>query len=481
MSHSTILNLLGYINLFLAGSMFFPLLVNWIYGEPHAKGFLLSMAITASSGILLMLFFKRSRRDLTHRDGFAIVAFGWIIVSFFGALPYLLTGTLNSLADAVFETVSGFTTTGSTVITEIEATSYAVLFWRGLTQWLGGMGIILLSMAFLPFLGVGGMQLYKAEVPGPTADKLTPRISHTARILWQVYVLISAVQVLVMMLGGMNLFDSLCHTFTTMATGGFSTKNISIEHYRSPFLEYAITFFMFVAGANFSLHYKFLKGNFRAFGQDPEFRFYSGVVLVSTLLVTINLLPGLYGDVFKSFRLALFQVVSILTTTGYSSVDFEKWPAFSQYVLLVLMFIGGCAGSTGGAIKCIRIYVLIKEAARELYRLVHPHAVAPVKLAGKVLPQETLNGIRALFFLYIGIFLLASLAVSLLGADMITSISAVATTLGNTGPGLGEVGPSDNFAHLPTASKWILTTCMLFGRLEIYTLLVLLLPEFWKK
>ncbi len=481
MSPSTILNLLGYINLFLAGSMLFPLLVNWIYGEAHARGFLLSIASTAVSGLLLIGIFKRSTRDLSHRDGFAIVAFGWISATFFGGLPYLFTGSLDSLVDACFEAASGFTTTGSTVLTDIEKNSNGVLFWRGLTQWLGGMGIILLSMAFLPFLGVGGMQLYKAEVPGPTADKLTPRISHTARVLWQVYILISAAQVLVLLVGGMNLFDSICHTFTTMATGGFSTKNLSVEHYRSPFIEYAITFFMFVAGANFALHYQFLKGNFRALGQDPEFRFYTGVVVVSTLFITINLLPGLSGDVLKSFRLALFQVVSIQTTTGYSSVDFEKWPAFSQYVLLALMFIGGCAGSTGGAIKCIRIYVLIKEAARELYRLVHPHAVAPVKLAGKVLSQDTLNGIRALFFLYIGIFLLASLAVSLLGADIITSVSAVATTLGNTGPGLGEVGPLDNFAHLPAASKWILTACMLFGRLEIYTLLVLIYPEFWRK
>ena len=306
MSHSTILNLLGYINLFLAGSMVFPLLVNWIYGEPHARGFLLSIAVTALSGLSMILSFKRSTRDLSHRDGFAIVAFGWISATFFGALPYLFTGTFDSLADACFEAASGFTTTGSTVMTDIEKNSFGVLFWRGLTQWLGGMGIILLSMAFLPFLGVGGMQLYKAEVPGPTADKLTPRISHTARVLWQVYILISAAQVLVLLLGGMNLFDSICHTFTTMATGGFSTKNISVEHYRSPFIEYAITFFMFVAGANFSLHYQFLKGNFRALGKDPEFRFYSGVVLAATLLITVNLLPGLSGDILKAFRLALF-------------------------------------------------------------------------------------------------------------------------------------------------------------------------------
>jgi trk/ktr system potassium uptake protein len=480
-SPSTILNLLGYINLFLAGSMLFPLLVNWVYGEPHAHGFLLSIALTGLSGLLLIMVFKRSNRDLSHRDGFAIVAFGWISASFFGGLPYLFTGTFDSLADACFEATSGFTTTGSTVLTNIEQNSYGILFWRSLTQWLGGMGIILLSMAFLPFLGVGGMQLYKAEVPGPTADKLTPRISHTARVLWQVYVLISAAQVLVLLLGGMNLFDSVCHTFTTMATGGFSPKNTSVEYYRSPFIEYAIVFFMFVAGANFSLHYQFLKGNFRALWQDPEFRFYTGVVLVSTLLITVNLLPGLSGDLLKSFRLALFQVVSIQTTTGYTTADFEKWPAFSQYLLLSLMFIGGCAGSTGGAIKCVRIYVLIKQGAKELYRLVHPHAVAPVKLGGRTVSQDTLNGIMSLFFLYIGIFLICSLALSLLGADFLTSISAVATTLGNVGPGLGQVGPTEHFAHFPAASKWILTACMLFGRLEVYTLLVLFFPEFWRK
>jgi trk system potassium uptake protein TrkH len=296
-----------------------------------------------------------------------------------------------------------------------------------------------------------------------------------------VYFLLSAVQVLVLLFGGMNLFDAICHTFTTMATGGFSPRNESIEFYHSPFIEYTITFFMFAAGANFSLHYLALKGNLKALWEDPEFRFYGGVVLVSTLLITFNLWSNLPGDLLKFFRLALFQVVSIQTTTGYTTADFEKWPAFSQYLLLALMFIGGCAGSTGGAIKCVRIYVLIKQGARELYRLVHPHAIAPVKLGRKVVSQETLNGIMSLFFLYIGIFLGGSLALSLLGADILTSVSAVATALGNVGPGLGEVGPMDNFAHLPAASKWILTACMLFGRLEIYTLLILLFPEFWRK
>jgi len=480
-SLSTVLNLLGFLNLLLAGSMAIPLLVNWIYDEPHPGAFISSIAITALSGLLMMVLFKRSSRDLTHREGFAIVALGWVNATFFGSLPYLFTGTFTSLANACFETASGFTTTGSTVLTGIEKHAHAILFWRSLTQWLGGMGIILLSLAVLPFLGVGGMQLYKAEVPGPTADKLRPRISQTARILWEVYILISAAEVLVLLLGGMNLFDSLCHTFTTMATGGFSPKNESIEFYKSPFLEYAITFFMFVAGANFSLHYRFLKGNFKTLWQDDEFRFYGSVAVLATLIVSFNLWSSIHKDFLHSFRLAIFQVVSILTTTGFTTTDFEKWPPLSQYLLLFLMFIGGCAGSTGGAIKCVRILILLKQAVRELYQLVHPRAVLPVKLGKKVISADTLQGIWGLTFLYLLIFSLASLALSMMGLDILTSISAVATTLGNVGPGLGAVGPTDNFAHLPPAAKWILTVCMLAGRLEIYTLLILLLPEFWRK
>jgi trk system potassium uptake protein TrkH len=481
MSLSSLFQLLGFLNLLLAGSMTLPLAVNYLYGELHARGFILSIVATGLSGLFMMILFERSQRDLTHREGFAIVALGWVSATFFGALPYLFTGTFESLADACFEAAAGFTTTGSTALTEIEKHSHAILFWRSLTQWLGGMGIILLSLAVLPFLGVGGMQLYKAEVPGLAKDKLRPRISHTARILWEVYVLISAAEVMILLLGGMNLFDSLCHTFTTMATGGFSTKNISIEFYKSPFLEFAITFFMFVAGANFALHYQVIKGNLSAWWLDEEFRIYFFIVIVATFLVMLNLVWASQIDIFQAFRLAIFQVVSIQTTTGYSSVDFEKWPAFSQYLLLSLMFIGGCAGSTGGAIKCVRILVLLKQGFSELYQLVHPHAVRPVKLAGKAISPQTLRGIWGLFFLYLLIFLLASLALSLMGSDIVTSISAVATTLGNVGPGLGAVGPTDNFAHLPVAAKWILSTCMLLGRLEIYTLLVLLLPEFWRK
>lgn len=482
MNPSTIFHLLGFLNLILAASMVLPLSVNWIYGEPHARGYLLSMGVTGVSGLFLMLVFKKSSRELSHRDGFAIVALGWVQATFFGALPYLFTGASASLVDACFETASGFTTTGSTIMTDIAKNPFAILFWRALTQWLGGMGIILLSLAILPLLGIGGMQLYKAEVPGPTADKLRPRLIQTAQTLWQVYLLLSAAQILTLLFGGMNLFDSICHTFTTMATGGFSPKNESIEFYRSPFIEYAIAFYMFVAGANFSLHYRLLKGEPGALFRDPEFRFYAGVVLFSTVLIMLNLFgTGLYQSLLDCFRLAIFQVVSIQTTTGFTTADFEKWPAFSQYLILLLMFIGGCAGSTGGAIKCVRILILLKHGMRELKQLVHPHAVIPVKLGGKILSPGTLQGVWALSFLYMLIFVLASLVVSLLGTDVMTAVSAVATTLGNTGPGLAEVGPMDNFAHLPDLAKWILTFCMICGRLEIYTLLILFVPEFWRK
>lgn len=462
--------------------MVLPLLIDLIYKENQSRGLIISIAITAASGLLLNLLFRRNqKKELSNREGFAIVALGWLSATFFGSLPYLFTGAIPNFTDAWFETTSGFTTTGSTILTDIEKHSHAILFWRSLTQWMGGMGIIVLSLAILPFLGIGGMQLYKAEVPGPTADKLRPRISQTARILWEVYLILSGMEALLLFLGGMNIFEALCHTFSTMATGGFSPKNASIEFYRSPFIEYVITIFMFLAGANFSLHYRVLKGNLSSLWQDEEFCFYTYLVLISTFIISLILWKNFSVNFLEAFRLSIFQVVSILTTTGFSTADFEKWSVAAQYLLLFLMFIGGCAGSTGGAIKCIRIYILIKQGLKELRQIIHPHAVIPVKLGGKIISPDTLSGIWALFFLYLIIFILASFSLALMGIDLLTSASAVAATLGNVGPGLGTVGPTENYAHLPAAAKWILTICMLFGRLEIYTLLILFIPEFWRK
>jgi trk system potassium uptake protein TrkH len=345
------------------------------------------------------------------------------------------------------------------------------------------MGIVVLSLAVLPALGAGGMQLYKSEVPGPTADKLVPRLRETAKRLYIVYGIISAAQVALLLLGGMSLFDSLTHMFGTMGTGGFSPKNASVGHYKSAYLDLVISAFMFIAGANFLLHYNLLaRRDLKGYWQDEEFRFYGGMVGLLTGTVALNLfLARLYPDIFTALRHALFSVVSITTTTGFATEDFEKWPTYGHYVLLLLMFIGGCAGSTGGAIKCVRVWMLLKVAANQVFRIVHPKAVRAIRYNGRSVPPEVLAGIQSMFVLYMTVFVLASLALTWLGYDALTAISAVAATLGNIGPGLGTVGPMENYAHFSLAAKWICSFCMLVGRLEVYSVVVLFFPEFWRK
>jgi len=477
---SQILRVLGLLNLFLAGTMIFPLGISWYYGEKEIVSFLIAMGITALAGLLLYLPIPKKRGDLTRRQAFLIVTFGWISASIFGAIPFYVSELFTHPIDALFETVSGFTTTGSSVLTALDAVPKGLLFWRAMIQWLGGMGIILLSIAILPFLGVGGMQLYRAEVPGPFLDKLRPRIAETAKILWQTYLLISGLEVVLLFLGGMNIFDSICHSFTTMATGGFSTKDTSIAFY-GHYHRIVITVFMFLAGTNFALHYRFLKGGYKGYWLDREFRFYLALILVGIGLVFGYLLFVMGGGWGNRLEDAAFQVVSIMTTTGYATTDFGVWPSFCQYLLVFLMFIGGCAGSTGGGIKCIRIMLLFKYAQQELRRIIHPHAVTTVKLGEQNISQSVLNGILGMVILFMAIFVLASLAMSALGFDIVTSISSVAATLGNIGPGLGLVGPAENYAHIPSIGKGILIFCMLAGRLEVYTIVILLFPEFWRK
>jgi trk system potassium uptake protein TrkH len=478
MSH--ILPVLGMLNLFLAGTMIFPLAISWYYGEKEIVSFLIAMGITALAGLLLYLSGPKKRGDISRRQAFLIVTFGWISASIFGALPFYLSGAINSPIDALFETVSGFTTTGSSILTAIDAFPKGLHFWRAMIQWLGGMGIILLSIAILPFLGVGGMQLYRAEVPGPFLDKLRPRIAETAKILWQTYLLITGLEVVLLFLGGMSIFDALCHSFTTMATGGFSTKGASIEFY-GHYHRIVITFFMFLAGANFALHYRFLKGGYKGYWRDREFRFYLTLILVAIGFMFGYLFFVMGGGWGQRLEDAAFQVVSIMTTTGYATANFGVWPAFCQYLLLFLMFIGGCAGSTGGGIKCIRIMLLYKYARQELRRIIHPHVVTTVKLGEQSISPSVLNGILGMVILYMGIFVLASMAMSFFGLDIITSISSVAATLGNIGPGLGLVGPTEHYGHIHAIGKGILIFCMLAGRLEVYTIVILLFPEFWLK
>ncbi len=476
-----IFRIMGALILFLGLTMIFPLLFSLYYRDGDFWALLLSAAITMGAGGVLFLLFRGTTQEISHREGFAIVALGWGSAAFFGSLPYMLAGVFTNFVEAYFEATSGFTTTGATVLGAIEGVPRGILFWRSLTHWLGGMGIIVLSIAILPLLGVGGMQLFKAEVPGPMADKLKPRVAETAKILWKVYMLISGAEILLLMAGGMDLFEALCHTFGTMATGGFSTRNISIGSYNRAYFDGVIIVFMILAGTNFALHYQALTGNFRAFYRNSEVRFYWTTLAGAILIITLILRVQTYDTVASAFRYASFQVTSIMTTTGYTTADFEKWPSFVQYTLVLLMFIGGSTGSTGGGMKCMRILLLLKLGRRELSRLIHPHGIIPVRLGGKVVSDGVIQSVWGFFFLFILVFVLASVVMSLLGLDIITAFVSVAATINNIGPGLGAVGPMDNYTPIPHVGKWILIFCMLIGRLELYTVIILLVPEFWKK
>jgi len=431
-------------------------------------------------GITLYLLTRNYKSDIRKRDGYFIVSIGWIAMSLFGALPFFFHGAIPSFTDAFFETISGFTTTGASILNDIEALPEGLLFWRSVTQWLGGMGMIVLSIAILPVLGVGGMQLFVAEVPGPTKDKIHPRIKETAKRLWGIYVMFTMLEAVLLTIGGMTFFDAICHSFTTMATGGFSTKQASIAHFDSPFIHYVIIFFMFLAGTNFSLHYYWLHRKFENIVKNEEFKFFLILITGMALFVTGGLLLINFGGFEESFRTALFQVVSIITTTGFITSDYEIWGTFYQILFFVLLFTGGSAGSTGGGIKMVRLHLLLKNSLLEFRRLVHPRAVIPVRYNGKSVPPDIMSNVLAFFLLYVLIFITGTLVMGMMGLDFMTSLGSVATSLGNVGPGIGEVGPSKNFAFLPDAGKWFLSLLMLMGRLELFTVLIIFSPALWK-
>jgi trk system potassium uptake protein len=477
-----IFQLIGILNFFLGISMVVPLCISLIYSDGSFTPLLYSILITSGSGLIIFLFTKGGdSASLSQREGMAVVTLGWVSAGFFGALPFLFSESIGSITDAYFESISGFTTTGATILSNIEALPKGLLFWRSLTQWMGGMGIIVLSIAILPFLGVGGMQLYKAEIPSPVVDKLQPRISETAKSLWKVYLLITVLEIGLLYLGGMPLFDSVCHAFCTMPTGGFSTLNGSIAQFNSSYFEGVITLFMILAGINFALHYKFLKGDFRVFGRDPECRVFLSILAILILLVTCNIYGTVYSSIIKAFRYAAFQVSSIITTTGFITADYEQWPALSQIILVLCMFLGAMAGSTGGAIKIVRIVLLVKHGYREIFTLIHPHAVISIKLGKKPVPPDVVNSIGGFFILYLGLFIVSVIFMSALGLDTVTSFTSVAATIGNVGPGFGLVGPITNYLPIPDAGKWVLMFCMILGRLEIYTVIIMLVPAYWRK
>ncbi|HCY86921.1 MAG TPA: potassium transporter [Desulfobacteraceae bacterium] len=479
-----ILRIIGILLFVLGLAMAVPLTCSIYLGDGAHTGHGTAMALTMAMGALLVLTSAKNARGQTYinqREGMAVVALGWFGIGLFGALPFYLAPDFTAFTDAFFESVSGFTTTGSSVMTNIEGAAPSLLLWRSLIQWLGGMGIIVLSLAILPFLGVGGIQLYKAEVPSPVPDKLTPRLSDSAKILWMVYAGMTVILFVFLRLGGMSAFESICHALTTLPTGGFSPKNTSIAHYNSAYFDYVITGFMVLAGINFSLHYQLLRGKPLALWRDAECRFFLGLVLVFTLIITMDTWGPVYDTFGTAFRFASFQVASIVTTTGYATADYELFPGLSQTLILFCMFFGASAGSTGGGMKIARILVCCKYCYRELFKLIHPRSVSHVKINNTIVSDELLRTIMGFLALYILIFVAASLILAGMGVDILTAIGATASCIGNIGPGFGTVGPAENFAHLPAAGKWLLSWCMLAGRLEIYTVIILLVPEFWKK
>lgn len=488
----SVLNVLAALITLLGITMLGAAVWSWYYGDADLEGILQASGLTIAFG-LPVWFFTRGKVQLSIKDGFAVVTFTWLAIGIFGALPFLLTDAIPNITDAFFESMSGVTTTGASIIDMsygeeggprgIESLSYGVLFWRSFIQWIGGMGIIVFSIAILPLLGVGGVQLFKAEVPGPVPDKIKPRVRETAKILWLVYFGISLAEMLMLYFGGMSLFDAMCHMFTTMATGGFSTKNASIAGFNSVYIEYVIIFFMFLAGVNFTLHWRGIHGNLKSYFRDGEFKFYLGLIISFTIVIIISNIIRSSEGVFTHtmFRDSLFQVVSILTTTGYATADYQLWGWFSQFLLLLLMFIGGSAGSTGGGMKIIRIMTITKYSLSEAKRLLHPKALIPVRVGRRLITDDVIRNTLSFFLFFVAAFVFTSLILTAMGIDLVTAIGATAASIGNIGPGLGDVGPTHNYAELPALAKWLLSFCMLLGRLEVFTVIVLFSRSFWKR
>lgn len=463
--------------------MLVPMYVAWYYDEQSCiSSFLIPILFSLFLAAISFIATKKHHvRQLTNKEGFLLVGLSWVSASLIGALPFYISKSIPNFADAFFETISGFTTTGASILTAIEPLPKSMLFWRSLTHWLGGMGIVVLTVAIFPLLGISGLKLLKAEAPGPSVDKISTKIAGTAKILWLIYFSMTVLETLLLYFGGMNLFDSLTHTFGTLATGGFSPKNASMGFYQSPFLHYVVTAFMIGAGLNFALYYKLITGNLKEFWNNTEMKIYLGIFLTASVLITVSLYGNnVYNSISESFQFASFQVASILTTTGYATTDFAKWPSFAQIILFLMMFIGGCAGSTGGGIKVIRIYTLFKLGINEMKRILHPRSIFYVRLNGSIVKKDIIYGIAGFFFLYVIMLLLTTTIVAFSGHDVLTSFTTALATVGNIGPGFGLVGPACNYAFFSDAVKWYLSFAMLVGRLEVYTILVILTPHFWK-
>ncbi|WP_034918718.1 MULTISPECIES: Trk system potassium transporter TrkH [Erwinia] len=483
MHFRTITRIVGLLIILFSGTMILPGLVALIYRDGAGRAFTQTFFMALLIGSLLWWPNRRQKKELKPREGFLIVVLFWTVLGSVGAMPFIFAEHPNlSLTDAFFESFSGLTTTGATTLTGLDSLPKAILFYRQMLQWLGGMGIIVLAVAILPILGVGGMQLYRAEMPGPLKDnKMRPRIAETAKTLWLIYVLLTVVCMIALWLAGMPLFDAIGHSFSTIAIGGFSTHDASIGYFNSPTINTIIAVFLLISGCNYGLHFTLLSGrNLRVYWRDPEFRMFIGVQFTLVMVCTLVLwLHNVYASGMQTLNQAFFQVVSMATTAGFTTDSISRWPLFLPVLLLCSAFIGGCAGSTGGGLKVIRILLLFKQGSRELKRLVHPNAVYTIKLGQRALPERILEAVWGFFSAYALVFLLSMLAIIATGVDDFSAFAAVAATLNNLGPGLGVV--ADNFTTMNDMAKWILILTMLFGRLEVFTLLVLFTPTFWRE
>jgi trk system potassium uptake protein len=476
-----IANFSGLLLVFNGMFMFLCLPFSIYYREPvYPLG--LSGVIAVFSGAILWYATKNNEnKELKKKDGYLIVITGWLVMSLFGTFPYLLSGTIVDFTNALFETISGYTTTGATILIDIESVDKGILFWRSLTQWIGGMGIIVLAVAILPILGIGGMQLFIAEAPGITPDKMKPRIKDVAKRLWFIYLGLTFLEMVLLMFGGMPFYDAINHSLTTMATGGFSTKNASIAYYDSAYIHYIIIFFMFLAGTNFTIIYYGLKGKFLKVWANEEFRNYLILVLMISVCISFFVFSAKWEGFEKSFRDSLFQVVSVITTTGFITADYTAWAPFLTIIFFLIMFLGASAGSTAGGIKIIRHTLLFKNSFLEMKRQLHPSAIIPVRLNNQAVSRDITYNVLAFVMIYLFVFGVGVFLLSFTGVDFDTALGAVATCLGNIGPGLGSVGPIYNFAHITPFGKMLLAFIMLMGRLELFTVLMLFNPHFWKR
>lgn len=480
MNYKMIFKIIGNVLKYELLLLIIPLIISLNYGQGDSKAFLITILIMAPIAFLLCNL-KIRKSEMYAKEGFLTVGLSWIVISAVGSLPFIISGSIPSFVDAFFETASGFTTTGASILTEIESLPKGILFWRSFTHWIGGMGFLIFILALIPTLGSSSIHLLKAESPGPTPGKIVPKIKQTAKILYIIYFFLTLIQTLLLKLAGLSLYDSTLHALGTAGTGGFSNMNSSVAAFNNPTVEWIITIFMLLFGINFALYFQVIKGNIKSFFKSEELKYYFLMIFISIVFITINIIGINGGNISDSIRQSSFQVASIVTTTGYATTDFNLWPSLSKLILIILMFTGAMAGSTGGGIKTIRIVIVLKAIKREINKILHPKRIKSVKIDGKVVEEETISGVFLFICAYIVIALIAMIIVSIDGFDIVTTTTSVIATLSNIGPGLEMVGPTGNFSAFSPLSKIVLSFCMLAGRLEIYPMLIMFSPSIWKR